>query len=346
MQPHAAGREELCVPTLGELMDTTFPPRNWLLEPWIREGESSMLWAAPGVGKTMFALSAALATAGGGNLIGWKAREPRKVLYVDGEMAIDDLKDRCCTLLPAMEANADLARTNLTVLARQHQRPEADFPDIASETGQDRLLNRCREEHVQLVVLDNFSTLAEVDDENAAAAMNPVLSFLMRVKQAGLACILVHHSSKSADTYRGSSKLATTFETIVGLRKTEVHAADHSVAFMLTWDKYRGKKDRQIRAQDVRLRVEEDQSVQWIAKESPEEACERLVGLVKSLDYTSQADLARAMDVSTGKLSKLKHQAIGLELITEDDWQDCIKTAKAVEAGEDPDELADDGVPF
>lgn len=73
----------------------------------------------------------------------------------------------------------------------------------------------------ELVLLDNFSTLCEVMDENDAAAMTPTLGFLLRFKQARIACVLVHHSNKGGETFRGSSKLATTFEVIIGLMKPE-----------------------------------------------------------------------------------------------------------------------------
>jgi hypothetical protein len=77
--------------TLGDLLDTPLPVREYLLEPLIREGESMMLWAAPGVGKTMAALSMALAVAGGGQFLAWNAPKPRRVLYLDGEMHLGDL---------------------------------------------------------------------------------------------------------------------------------------------------------------------------------------------------------------------------------------------------------------
>jgi hypothetical protein len=102
-------------------------------------------------------------------------------------------------------------RDNLVVLARQDQDPETEFPDIAEDTGQDEIYSRVVDDAFDLVILDNFSVLAQVNDENDAAAMAPVLAFLMRLKQANKATILVHHSGKGGNDYRGSSKLATTF---------------------------------------------------------------------------------------------------------------------------------------
>ena len=81
-----------------------------------------MLWADSGLGKTMLALSLSLAVAGGGELLGWKSEKPRAVLYVDGEMHIQDLRERLATLAGAVTGcDMGAARRNLTVLSRQDQ---------------------------------------------------------------------------------------------------------------------------------------------------------------------------------------------------------------------------------
>ena len=36
------------------------------MDPWLKQGESAMVYAAPGVGKSMLALTLALGVAGGG----------------------------------------------------------------------------------------------------------------------------------------------------------------------------------------------------------------------------------------------------------------------------------------
>ena len=40
--------------------------------------------------------------------------------------------------------------------------------------------------------------------ENSAAAVRPAVSFLMRMKQAGIAVLLIHHTNKGGENYRAA----------------------------------------------------------------------------------------------------------------------------------------------
>jgi hypothetical protein len=125
--PEPKQYNKIKIPSLGELLDSKFRYRKFLLSPWLREHESCMVYADTGVGKSMFALSAALAVAGGGEFLGWKPDQkatgaPWKVLYVDGEMHIGDIQERARLLLNAVpNIDRDRARANLRFIARQHQ---------------------------------------------------------------------------------------------------------------------------------------------------------------------------------------------------------------------------------
>jgi hypothetical protein len=102
-----AGSHKLKMPTLEQLLAASFKERKYLLSPWLREQENCMVYAATGVGKSLFAMSAALAIAGGGEFLGWRpdARSDGtgwRVLYVDGEMHIGDIQERARQLRNGM----------------------------------------------------------------------------------------------------------------------------------------------------------------------------------------------------------------------------------------------------
>jgi hypothetical protein len=251
----ANGKGNLKVPTLGQLLAYQFKERQHLLFPWFREHESCMVYAATGVGKSLFALSAALAVAGGGEFLGWRTEKRRpggegwRVLYIDGEMHIADIQERARLLLAAVPGvDSEAVQSNLRFLARQHQDPEAQFPLITDTDGMEYYRQAIHNDKLDLVILDNFSTLGEVADENAASSFNSIQQFLLQLKVQGVATMLVHHSGKSGGDFRGSSKLAATFETIVRLERLK-EAIEHGEAqFRVRWDKVRaGGPKRNVR---------------------------------------------------------------------------------------------------
>ena len=320
--------------TFAELRKRQWQPREFVIGPWLRQGESAMLWAPVGLGKTMAALTLALAVAGGGSVCGWTAPKPRPVLYLDGEMHIQDLYERLEMLAPTIEGlDAEAVLRNLVVLSRTDQDADARFPDLATPDGQDAVLSRAAGMRAEWVICDNFSTLAEVADENEAAAMTPVLTFLMRAKQAGIATMLVHHSDKTGSNYRGSSKLATTFEVIIGLHRLDGRATADGAGFELRWGKYRGKPSAATRDLEVTLE-ETEAGPRW--KHGPASSCEMLALLdaVRSCRHTTQDAIAAELGWGKDKVSKLKGRAIGRGEITAVEWRVCMEGSGGPDGGD------------
>lgn len=309
-----------------------------------------MVFAQAGVGKSMWATSISLAIGGGGSYLGWKAYEgrPRKVLIVDGEMDMFDLHERSKLLVAAMttpteggkssELNKQALRKNVTILARQDQQPGANFPDIATVEGREQIIKVVERHNPSLVVLDNFSTLASVDDENAANSFDPVIVLMQECQIRGAAVMLVHHSKKNGNgsqAFRGTSKMEATFTQTVELKHPGGMASMEGTAFDMRFHKQRRRRDASTSPQRVRL----VDGAGWVAEANGDGRLEELVEAVRSLDYPTQGALATAMGVSPGQLTKLKKKAIAAGLIDEGKWTDCMK--KALEIEQEP-ECADE----
>ncbi len=321
-----------------DLKDYPFLPREDLVSPWLRQGESAMMWAAPGVGKTLLALTLALLVSGGGEVAGWSSPKPRRVLLVDGEMNAEDLKDRIVLLMDTVEGiDRAAVEDNLLILPRTLQSDSVAFPNLGERelpdhvkdrlSGQDFVFSKAREHHAELVIFDNFSTLIEVADENDAAAMKTTTDFLMRLKTGGIGCILVHHSGKAGTTYRGSSNLATTFEVIMGLAALEdkIGVGESGAAFKLTWDKYRQRPHDAVRPRTMSLRDTED-GHRWVVGETDDNDVWLLVRTVETCKYRNQAAVAEFLGWDASKVTRTKAKAIKVGAITESHLKECFET--------------------
>jgi hypothetical protein len=319
----------LKIPTLNQLLASTFKNRQHLLFPWLREQESCMVYAAAGVGKSMFALSAALAIAGGGTFLGWRADERKtssgwRVLYVDGEMHIGDIQERARLLLDAVPGlNRELVGENLSFLARQHQEPLAQFPSITEQDGMTFMGERVRKGPFDLVILDNFSTLGEVEDENAASSFNAIQQFLLNLKVQGVATMLVHHANKTGEDFRGSSKLAATFETIIMLERLKEETEHGAAQFRVRWDKVRAGGPRR-KVQDIVAKLiteEQFNEPDKLAWDFEAEGLERLdeikAGLISG-EFINQKEIADFCGVSKPMAKKYLDKGLKVGIWTQD----------------------------
>src|SRR5580704_5512424 len=100
---------------INDFLALEIPPREMLLGPIMPEKSLAMLYAPRGLGKSWLALSVAVAVATGGRLLRWAAPTPRRVLLVDGEMPMADLKARLQAIL--IGSGWEAPNDNLQILA-------------------------------------------------------------------------------------------------------------------------------------------------------------------------------------------------------------------------------------
>jgi len=72
--------------TLGDSMLLDIQEPQMLLDPWLTQESIAMIAGHRGIGKTWFAMSIGKAVSEGTSFGPWKASEPAKCLYFDGEL--------------------------------------------------------------------------------------------------------------------------------------------------------------------------------------------------------------------------------------------------------------------
>lgn len=297
---------------LGDLLNNdTIKPRQQLCGPWLLERGFAMVFAPTGVGKSWFAMGVAAAVAGGGTFGHWSSPEPKRVLYIDGEMDMSDLKSRFQSIVGAADGDRDQIAGNVFLYARHDQPESAPMPDFGREDHGDYIVQRVREIRPHLVVLDNLSTLATVDDDNAADAWDPFLKILHRIKGAGASVLVVHHANKGGTEYRGSSKIPVMFDALVRLQPdTQAHGIN-GATFLLDFTKTRMLTEDAGKTFNVAFA---DQQWLWDVLVSPE--LQSLVRRILDGEFRTQQDAARAIGRSKGEVSKMLAKAYAAGVTT------------------------------
>ena len=81
-----------------DLMALQIPERARHL-PWLPEGGNVMVFGPRGIGKTFLQLALGVSLTNGKDLLKWKVQAPVGVLYCDGEMQLDELRERATALM-------------------------------------------------------------------------------------------------------------------------------------------------------------------------------------------------------------------------------------------------------
>ncbi len=313
--------------TLRELCQRDWKTPEYVIGPWLREGEAAMIWAATGVGKTMLSLTIALMAAGGGSVAGWTSPKPRRVLVVDGEMRGADLVERLKRLASSIEGiNLEAALDNIEIRARQMQHPEVPFYDLSQPQTHEALSGYIRKRGFELVILDNITTLTDsLTEENEVGAVRPILSFVMKLKQAEVASIVVHHANKSGGNYRGSTGLVAPLEAVIGL--TRPPTEDYGkAAFCLEFNKFRHRGEG-LGPRIFRLE-ETGEASRWLVTEDEESLLARLVAEIRKCKHPTQGEAGKALGISDkSKVSRMLSAATAKRMTTKAEIKYCLDAA-------------------
>ena len=319
--------------TAVNLYNYSYPSRNLILSPWLKQRMLVLVHAPTGVGKSWFCWSLAVGIASGKGFADWQCENPSKVLIIDGEMQPDDLQERLKFLMQCLGLNQqekEALKTNLLIIARQDQELDTEFPDLNDSDVQEILLDDIRTINPDLVILDNLSTLADLPDENAASSYNSIFKFLTRLKQERSG-ILVHHDRKgstkdSSEGYRGSSKMAAIFEQRIHISKVEDHKKpkETGASFYSEFKKNRYLGDDTLKRRIFSLHPENG----WNIQTDDDETLTQVAEAVKSNLFVTQSELGEHFGHQKAWANKKIKQCIIQELLTEGEWLSSVAKAK------------------
>lgn len=233
-QHETTQRKGLKKVTLEAFMAEKLKPRAMIVSPILPEKGAVMLHAYRGYGKTHVALGIGFAVATGTEFLKWKAVKPKRVLLLDGEMSAQGLQER----LIAMSKNTTTKPPRadyFQIIA--HDLQDESMPSLSSSEGQAALDKHL--EGVDLLILDNLSTLCPDVKENDADSWTPVQKWLLDLRRRGIAVLLIHHSGKGK-TQRGTSRKEDILDTVITLDRPEDYKAGDGARFIVTYEKARG----------------------------------------------------------------------------------------------------------
>jgi hypothetical protein len=187
-------------------------PQSWKVPDWLPSNAVIAVYAAPGVGKSFYALTLALEIARGGSWLG-SPLEAEKVLYVAAEKATT-LRDRAEAWC---EYHGETLPDNF--LLEQTPRP----PQLSDPLMVQALCTLIERTSSKFVILDTYAMMLQGIDENSSKDSGIPIEALsqLRVATKGGSVLVVHHSGKdSSKGLRGSSALLGAVDLSIEIANT------------------------------------------------------------------------------------------------------------------------------
>jgi hypothetical protein len=284
---------------LHQFLQMKLPPRRLMLTPWLSEKAIAMIYAPRGVGKTLFSLSAGYAVASGNSFLHWSAPEPRRVLYIDGEMPTVDMQLRLATIVAGCERDADPSFFRMLSADASEQ----GLPDLATRDGQIAFDDAIGD--AELVILDNISTLVRAGKENEAESWASVQDWALAHRRGGRALLFVHHAGKGG-AQRGTSKREDVLDTIVALRRPSDYLPAQGARFEVHFEKARGFFGSDAQPIEARYEVHDDAAM-WTRACIKDLELHRVANAIG--EGLSVREAAKSLEISKSRVQRLKERA-------------------------------------
>ncbi len=222
--------------TYDTLMEMEVPVPKAILHPILNEGAMLILFAPAGVGKTHVMLTIAKALGNGCEILGglWTSKNPVPVCILDGEMPLHTIKEWMSEI--GIRPGAPLYYYNAVSFS-----PELGSVNLFYQEWQDTFYNILVTRGIKVFIMDNVTTLyAPKDQQNSAESWRVMQEFVLRLRSAGIATILVDHKGKGEATGpRGTSCKADIADTLIELRRPCDYREEEGARFEVHFVKHR-----------------------------------------------------------------------------------------------------------
>jgi putative DNA primase/helicase len=297
---------------LTDFLNLHVPPREMLLNPILPERALAMLYAPRGIGKTLLGLSMGLAVAIGSPLLRWSAPRQRRVLYVDGEMPLASLQERLKAI--SLGLDREIPNDKFRILA-------ADSVDGGINLGTEgqRSLDPLLHD-VDLLILDNLSTLCSIGSESASDAWVPMQNWLLSLRRQGISVVLIHHAGVNG-RQRGTSRREDALDTVIALRRPEDYSPEQGARFEIHFEKLRNRVDGEgavpFEASLESFAVEGQDAIRWSSRNLVEPILKRAAQLFA--EGHTVREVAATLRVSKSEAGRLRLKALDEGLLMPDE---------------------------
>lgn len=304
-QPPKKKSLEDAILDVNELSIIDIPEKRELIYPWLKENSINLISGWRGTGKTWFALSLLDAVSNGKPFGPWECKTSVPTLIVDGEMPTADIIER------AHDLNLNKDRKNPLFIYSDAFANSLGLPraHLASEAWRTKMKSILLTRKVKLWAIDNLASLASGLDENTKKDWDPINSWLLDLRFAGISTVMLHHVNKDGGQ-RGTSAREDNLDISILLKTPHDYTPDDGARFIIHFSKARVSTGDLSLISDTEFKLIQDEADRYVwtwGNIKKERKREILKMLDEGMDYNA---IVEALDISKSLITKVKKQAI------------------------------------
>jgi putative DNA primase/helicase len=220
------------------------------------------------------------------------------VLLIDGEMPTSDLRERLRHVAAAAERRTGRGAFEI-LSADRVRRGIGNLGSPAVQAELDPWLDG-----VELLILDNLSSLTAGLRENDSDAWSPIQEWLLRLRRRGISVLIVHHAGKRGEQ-RGTSRREDVLDTSISLRRPSDYTPAQGARFEVHIEKGRGIHGADAKPFEARFELREGKAV-WTMKDVEDSVRLRVAGLLAA--GMSVREIAEEIGIAKSVVHRMKQK--------------------------------------
>jgi KaiC/GvpD/RAD55 family RecA-like ATPase len=251
---------------------STIPPRDWIVPGLLLKRNVSLLVAPPGSGKSLLTLQIAIMIATGMDWGGWRTRKRCKVLVVNSEDDMDEMRRRL--FATALEMGVEQASLEGRVFLAEAPesiviaRLRAGTRSVVRTPLVDKLVKTIKDNEIGCVVVDPFAETFEGDENSNSEVKWAGVLWREVSRRTDSALMLVHHSRKYADDMAGEADVTRGGGSLIGVARILCTLFTMTEAEAKTMGVPEEERTDYVRFDDAKANHSKRGAVKWFSKKT------------------------------------------------------------------------------